>query len=153
MLCLVDSDNPSIGFVHEGMERWKEVIARVFNNVIDDYKLIWNMVGYRWKTMHSPLHVATFYLDFSLFRLKRNGDKEIMSGLYATIEKLNLDREIAMKVRKQLIATTRSDIRECLTRIGRVALGVWWDFYGAEAPELQHFAIRVLSQGCGATTC
>eukprot|EP01018_Ginkgo_biloba_P024716 Gb_23979 [translate_table: standard] len=40
MLRLVDSDTPCMGFVYEVMECYKEVIARVFNNVIDDYKLI-----------------------------------------------------------------------------------------------------------------
>eukprot|EP01018_Ginkgo_biloba_P009685 Gb_04628 [translate_table: standard] len=55
MLCLVDSDTPCMGFIYEGME----VIARVFNNVIDDYKLICNMVDFRWKMMHSPLYAAT----------------------------------------------------------------------------------------------
>eukprot|EP01018_Ginkgo_biloba_P023614 Gb_04172 [translate_table: standard] len=47
MLRLVDSDTPCMGFVYEGIERFKEAIARVFNNVIDDYKLIWDMVDFR----------------------------------------------------------------------------------------------------------
>eukprot|EP01018_Ginkgo_biloba_P036986 Gb_28158 [translate_table: standard] len=46
MLHLVDSDTPCMGFVYEGMERCKEAIARVFNNVIDDYQLIWNKVDF-----------------------------------------------------------------------------------------------------------
>eukprot|EP01018_Ginkgo_biloba_P034336 Gb_40944 [translate_table: standard] len=144
-----------MGVVYEGMERCKEAIARVFNNVIDDYKLVWNMVDFRWKMMHSPLHVAACYLDPRSFGIKRNGDKEIMSGLYEAIEKLNPDREVAKKVREQLRAyklqegifgsVTAKEDRTC------VAPGVWWDFYGAEAPELQRFAVRVLSQGSSAT--
>eukprot|EP01018_Ginkgo_biloba_P008666 Gb_07587 [translate_table: standard] len=47
MLLLVDSDTPCMGFSYEGMECCKEAIARVFNNVIDDYKLICNMVDFR----------------------------------------------------------------------------------------------------------
>eukprot|EP01018_Ginkgo_biloba_P022716 Gb_06996 [translate_table: standard] len=85
MIHLVDSDTPCMGFAYEGMERCKEAIARVFNNVIDDYKLIWDMVDFRWKMMHSPLHAAACYLDPRSFRIKRNGDKEIMSGLYEVI--------------------------------------------------------------------
>eukprot|EP01018_Ginkgo_biloba_P036360 Gb_12971 [translate_table: standard] len=104
MLYLVDSDTPCMGFVYEGMEHYKEVIAKVFNNVIDDYKLIWNMVDFRWKMMHNPLHAAACYLDPRSFGLKINGDKEIMSGLYEAIEKLNPDREVAKKVREQLRA-------------------------------------------------
>eukprot|EP01018_Ginkgo_biloba_P039058 Gb_05299 [translate_table: standard] len=144
MLHLVDDDNPSMGFVYEGMEHCKEAIARVFNNVIDDYKLIWNMVDYRWKTMHSPLHVGTCYLDPRVFGLKRNGEKKVMSCLYATIEKLNPNREVAKKLREQLRAyklqegifgsVVAKEDRVCYPR-------VWWDFYGEEAPELQHLTI------------
>eukprot|EP01018_Ginkgo_biloba_P024871 Gb_25958 [translate_table: standard] len=102
MLCLVDGDTPCMGFIYEGMEHCKEAIAKVFNNVIDDYKLIWDMVDFRWKMMHSPLHVATFYLDPKSFGFKRNGDKQIMSGLYEAIEKLNPNKEVVKKVREQL---------------------------------------------------
>eukprot|EP01018_Ginkgo_biloba_P020053 Gb_20879 [translate_table: standard] len=86
------------------MEHYKEAIARVFNNVIDEYKLIWNMVDFKWKMMHSPLHVTTCYLDPRSFGQKRNGDKEIISGLYEAIKNLNPDREVANKVREQLRA-------------------------------------------------
>eukprot|EP01018_Ginkgo_biloba_P003201 Gb_21029 [translate_table: standard] len=72
MLRLVDSDTPCMGFVYEGMECFKEVITRVFNNVIDDYKLIWVMVHFRWKMMHSPFHATTCYLNPRSFGLKRN---------------------------------------------------------------------------------
>eukprot|EP01018_Ginkgo_biloba_P031482 Gb_30430 [translate_table: standard] len=104
MLHLVDGDTPCMGLIYDGMDRCKDVIARVFNNVVDDYKLMWNMVDFKWKMMHSPLHAATCYLDPKMFGLKRNGDKEVMSGLYATIEKLNQDKEVAKKVREQLRA-------------------------------------------------
>eukprot|EP01018_Ginkgo_biloba_P038878 Gb_38380 [translate_table: standard] len=100
MLRLVDGDTPCMGFIYDGMERCKDASARVFNNVVDDYKLIWNMVDFRWKMMHSPLHVASCYLDPRIFGLKSNANKEIMSGLYVAIEKLNLDREVAKKVRE-----------------------------------------------------
>eukprot|EP01018_Ginkgo_biloba_P035773 Gb_37474 [translate_table: standard] len=102
MLCLVDGDTPFMDFNYEGMERSKEAIAKAFNNAIDDYKLIWNLVDFRWKIMHIHFHAAACYLDPKSFGLKRNGDKEIMSGLYEVIEKLNPDKEVTKKVREQL---------------------------------------------------
>lgn len=30
---------------------------------------------------------------------------------------------------------------------------LWWEFYGSGAPELQNFAIRILSQGASASAC
>eukprot|EP01018_Ginkgo_biloba_P026749 Gb_09855 [translate_table: standard] len=129
MLCLVDSDTPCMGFAYKGMERCKEAIARVFNNVIDDYKLLWDMVDFRWKMMHSPLHAAACYLDPRSFGIKRNGDKEIMRGLYEAIEKLNPDREVAKKVREQLRAYKLQEgiFGSVAAREDRicVALGVW----------------------------
>eukprot|EP01018_Ginkgo_biloba_P003815 Gb_00920 [translate_table: standard] len=104
MLHLVDGDTPYMGFIYEGMEHCKEAIEKAFNNAIDDYKLIWNMVDFRWKMMHSPLHVVACYLDPNSFGLKRNGEKEIMSGLYEAIKTLNIDKEVAKKVREQLRA-------------------------------------------------
>eukprot|EP01018_Ginkgo_biloba_P006953 Gb_01590 [translate_table: standard] len=100
MLRLVDSDTPCMGFVYEGMEHCKEVIARVFNNVIDDYKLVWNMVDFRWKMMHRPLHAKTCYLAPRSFGFKRNGDKKITSGIYEAIKKLRRDKELTKKVRE-----------------------------------------------------
>eukprot|EP01018_Ginkgo_biloba_P025784 Gb_02947 [translate_table: standard] len=100
MLHLVDGDTPCMGFFYEGMEHYKEAIEKVFNNVIDEYKLIWDMVDFRWKMMNSPLHATSFYLDPKSFGFKRNGDKKIMSGLYEAIEKLNPDKEVVKKVRE-----------------------------------------------------
>ena len=31
--------------------------------------------------------------------------------------------------------------------------GIWWQFYGHNVPELQRFAICILSQGCSASPC
>eukprot|EP01018_Ginkgo_biloba_P025404 Gb_01386 [translate_table: standard] len=45
--CLVDGDNPCMGFIYNGMDHCKDAIARVFNNVVDDYKLIWDMVDFK----------------------------------------------------------------------------------------------------------
>eukprot|EP01018_Ginkgo_biloba_P003927 Gb_35705 [translate_table: standard] len=100
ILHLVDGDTPCMGFNYEDMEHCKEAITKAFDNAIDDYKLIWNMVDFRWKMMHIILHAATCYLDPKSFGLKRNGDKEIMSGLYEAIEKLNPDKEVVKKVRE-----------------------------------------------------
>eukprot|EP01018_Ginkgo_biloba_P037149 Gb_15818 [translate_table: standard] len=72
MIHLVDGDTPCMGSIYDGMDHCKDVIARVFNNVIDDYKLIWNMVDFRWKMMHILLHVVACYLDPRMFGLKRN---------------------------------------------------------------------------------
>jgi hypothetical protein len=41
MLHMVDSDTPSMGFVYEGMDHYKEAIAKSFDNVENEYMVIW----------------------------------------------------------------------------------------------------------------
>eukprot|EP00253_Pinus_taeda_P013199 PITA_13199 len=124
---MVDGDKPCMGFVYESIDRCKETIATAFNNVETDYKEIWDLIDQRWKMMHSPLHAATCYLDPRLFGLPRHRDEEIMNGVIQSIEKLNPNPEIAGLIKSQLRHT--------------------------EAPELQNFAIRILSQGSRASAC
>ena len=35
----------------------------------------------------------------------------------------------------------------------KIPPGIWWQFYGPEVPELQRFAVRVLSQTSSASAC
>lgn len=102
MLRMVDSDAPSMGFVYEGMDCCKEAIAKSFNNVQNDYMEIWEIIDERWKMLHSHLHAATCYLDPRLFGIQRNNDAEVMSGLYAAIERMAPDVEESVKLRQQL---------------------------------------------------
>jgi hypothetical protein len=150
MLRMVDGDKPCMGFVYEGMDRCKEAIASAFDNIEADYQEIWEVIDRRWKMMHSPLHAAACYLDPRLFGVSRHQDEEVMSGLYETIDKLNPDPSIAALVRSQLRAYRAEEgiFGTKAAKYDRVisAPAVWWDFYGSGAPELQKFAIRILSQ-------
>jgi hypothetical protein len=155
MLQIVDGDKPCMGFVYEGMDCCKEAIASAFDNMEVDYQEIWEVIDRRWKMMHSPLHAAACYLDPRLFGVSK--DEEVMSGLYETIDKLNPDPSIAALVRSQLKAYRLEEriFGTQATKYDRVvsAPSVWWDFYRSGTPELQKFAIRILSQGSSASAC
>jgi hypothetical protein len=107
--------------------------------------------------MHSPLHAAACYLNPRLFGVSRHQDEEVMSGLYETIDKLNPDPSIAALVRSQLKAYRVEEgiFGTKAAKYDRVisAPAVWWDFYGSGAPELQKFAIHILSQVSSALAC
>jgi hypothetical protein len=157
VLRMVDGDKPCMGFVYESIDRCKEAIATAFNNVEADYKEIWDLIDQRWKMMHSPLHAAACYLDPRLFGLPRHRDEEIMNGLIQSIEKLNPDPEIAGLIRSQLRAYRLEEglfgTQSAKYDRSRSDPAVWWEFYGSGAPELQNFAIRILSQGSSASAC
>lgn len=157
VLCMVDAGKPCMGFVYEGIDRCKDAIACAFNNMEVDYQEIWKVVDRRWKMMHSPLHAAACYLDPRLFEVSRHQDEEVMSGLYEAIERLNPDPSVAGLVRSQLRAYKLEEglfgIKAAKYDRFETAPAVWWQFYAAGAPELQKFAVRVLSQGSSASAC
>ena len=80
-----------------------------------------------------------------------------MNGLIDAIEKLHPDPTIAGLVRSQLRAYRLEEglFGTQSTKYDRSRSDpvLWWDFYGPEAPELQTFAIRILSQGSSASVC
>lgn len=157
MLRELESDKPTMGFVYEGMDRCKEAIAKALNDIEANYKNIWEMVDYIWKMMNNDLHCAGCYLDPRLFGLKRNHDKEVMGGLYVAIERLVPDPDDARKLRGQLRAYRYEEgiFGSSAAKQDRATIepGVWWDFCGSESPELQYFALRILSQCSSAAAC
>eukprot|EP00253_Pinus_taeda_P024244 PITA_24244 len=157
VLHMVDGDKPCMGFVYEIIDHCKETITSGFNNVDADYQEIWDLIDQRWKMMHSPLHAAECYLDPILFGLPRHRDEDVMNGLIQAIEKLNPDPELAGLVRSQL---RTYKLEEGLfgtqsTKYDRTRSDwvVWWEFYGLGTPQLQNFAIHILSQGSSALAC
>ncbi|GKB68903.1 hydroxyproline-rich glycoprotein family protein [Tanacetum coccineum] len=88
---------------------------------------------------HRPLHVAGHFLNPQWFYDKsKNVDcEEIRTGLSACIRRLVPDLRI-----QDVIADESTK-----------APADWWVAYGSSAPNLQKFAIRVLSLTCSATGC
>ncbi|VFQ89725.1 unnamed protein product, partial [Cuscuta campestris] len=65
VLRLVDSDeHPAMGFLYEAINRAKEKIQAVFQNVKKSYRPLWSVIDLRWnKQLHRPLHAAGYYLN------------------------------------------------------------------------------------------
>jgi hypothetical protein len=101
--------------------------------------------------MHIPLHAAACYLDPKLFWFTRNYDRKVKMGLKEAIERLNQEPVTTKKVREQLRAYRLGEeiFLSASAKEDRTSAApyTWWEFYGAEAPELQHFAICILTQG------
>ena len=151
VLRMVDGDTPCLGMLYESMDRCKESIQRALKNVEADYMEIWDAVDFRWKMMHTPLHAAACYLEPKLFRIDRQSDGEIMAGLYDAIGKYEQDGDIIALIIDQCwrykkvegmfgMEATQYDMSRAEVTGYR-----WWMSYGAQTPELQRFAIRVLS--------
>ncbi|XP_028096366.1 uncharacterized protein LOC114296273 [Camellia sinensis] len=140
------------------MDRAKEAIAKSFNGNEEKYKEFFEIIDNRWNVqLHRPLHAAGYYLNPEYFYANPNieKDKEVMSGLYKCIQRLVPSNETQDKVCAELTTYKKSDglfgmalaIRQRTTR----APADWWSAYGSETPNLQTFAIKILSLTCSSS--
>ncbi|GLJ35383.1 hypothetical protein SUGI_0711590 [Cryptomeria japonica] len=115
---------------------------------------IWETVDFRWKMMHTPLHATACYLEPKLFHIDRQADLEIMPGFYEAISRFEQDRTIAGLIRDQSWKYKRAEGLFGIEAARDEVPGYrWWMSYGAQNPELQRFAIRILSQGASSSAC
>ncbi|GMQ01633.1 hypothetical protein CsSME_00048203 [Camellia sinensis var. sinensis] len=161
VLRMVDGEEkPPMGYIYEAMDRAKEAIANAFDGKEEKYKEIFEIIDQRWDIqLHRPLHAAGFYLNPSLFYKDPNAakDKEIMTGLYQCISRLIPTLEVQDKVRAELTKYEKAEglfqipmaIRQRSTRVP----ADWWSSFGHETPDLQKFAIKVLSLTCSSSGC
>jgi hypothetical protein len=120
---------------------------------------LWDIIDDRWdRQMHRPLHPAGYYLNPKLhYSANFKADYEVKRGLYECLQKMIDDvKEIT------IIDTQLEDFKNKAKFFGSpIAMAAletktaaqWWESYGDEHPELQNFAIRVLSLTCSSSGC
>ncbi|XP_068469979.1 uncharacterized protein [Phaseolus vulgaris] len=84
-------------------------------------------------------------------------DYEVKRGMYECLERLVRDLDVMSKIDFQL-ESFKSKSRLYGTPLAQLGLKTktpsqWWESYGDEHPELQRFAIRVLSLTCSSSGC
>lgn len=100
--------------------------------------------------MHTDLHAAGFLLDPEYIHMGQNSNEEVMNGFYKLVEKLFPGAEQQVLPANQL-TQFRSGHGILGRPLAKAAAGTmpayqWWLNFGASVPELQSFAVRVLSQ-------
>ncbi|XP_059669038.1 uncharacterized protein LOC132314159 [Cornus florida] len=142
VLKLVDGERrPPMRYIYEAMERAKEAIAKAFGRNEEKYKDIFEIINRRWNIqLHRPLHPAGHFLNPEYFYSNPNieQDEEVMGGLYQCIERLVPTTEVQDKISLELSRYMKADAD-------------WWSAYGSTTPNLQKFAIKVLSLTCSAS--
>ncbi|KAJ9562045.1 hypothetical protein OSB04_007205 [Centaurea solstitialis] len=134
---------PTMGYIYESIDRAKETIVASFLHKEEQYKKAFQYIDARWDCqLHRPLHAAEYFLNPEMYYENPENAMcvEVMNGLYACIQRLVPDLRTQDKMGEQLDLYQNSQAD-------------WWFAYGALAPELQKFAIRVLSLTCSATGC
>ncbi|XP_059627526.1 uncharacterized protein LOC132270366 [Cornus florida] len=161
VLKLVDGERrPPMGYIYEVMERAKEAIAKAFGGNEEKYKDIFKIIDTRWNIqLHRPLHAAGHFLNPEYFYSNPNIEQveEVMGGLYQCIERLVPTTEEQDKISLELSRYMKANglfgssiaVRQRKSR----APADWWSAYGSTTPNLQKFAIKVLSLTCSASGC
>ncbi|KAI3884693.1 hypothetical protein MKX03_016141 [Papaver bracteatum] len=128
---------PQLGYIYETMDQ-------PFWTVIDE---IWD------DQLHRPIHAAGYYLNPGLFYFKDfYADNEVKAGLLCCIMRIVEDEReqdlIASQFNKYRSASGTFGDGDAVDQRATLAPAKWWSLYGGECPELQRFAVRILSQTC-----
>ncbi|KAG5241023.1 HAT transposon superfamily protein [Salix suchowensis] len=155
VLCLVnEGDKPQVGFIYETMDQVKETIKKEFKNKKSDYTPFWTAIDDIWDAhLHSPLHAAGYYLNPCLFYSPDfYSDPEVTFGLLCCLVRMVADQRTQLKITFQLddYRHARGAFEEgkAIDKRTNISPAQWWCTYGKQCPELQRFAVRILSQTC-----
>ncbi|CAL9764066.1 unnamed protein product [Musa acuminata subsp. burmannicoides] len=161
VLRLVDNENkPAMGYIYEAMDRAKETIKRSFNENEEKYEKIFTIIDERWNCqLHRPLHAAGYYLNPEFFyKIKSVGfDAEVLSGLYQCVARLVPSIEVQDKIIHELSLYKNAEglfgIPIAVRSRTTTSPAEWWSLFGNSTPNLQKFAVKVLSLTCSASGC
>ncbi|KAJ4971497.1 hypothetical protein NE237_004596 [Protea cynaroides] len=158
VLYLADSEErPSMGYIYDAMEKAKKAIIVAFNNKESDYFPYLKVIDRIWEEeLHSPLHAAAYYLNPSIFyNPSFSTNKVIQKGLLDCIETLEPNLTAQDMITRQITSYEDAvgDFSRPVAVRGRESLApaTWWSLYAADCPDLQRFAVKILSQTCCGT--
>ncbi|KAK9268498.1 hypothetical protein L1049_000250 [Liquidambar formosana] len=141
-----------MGYIYEAIDRTKKAIGKSFNSNEDKYHEAFGYIDERWSCqLHQPLHAAGYFLNPEFFyaNLYIEQDEEVITGLYKSITRAvpsltkqdKITEELTMYKRAESLFGIDMAIRQRKTK----APAEWWASYGSLTPNLQQFAVKVLS--------
>jgi hypothetical protein len=161
LLRLTDNDNKiPVGFVGILYHKYYTFTIHVANFMYRNRNQrndIVKLVDDRWVELHSPLHSAGFCVHPAYQVFHQHTNEDVWKDLLYL-----LDRWCDLPTKKSILAQfiVYRERRGIFSR--DVALGfdvstddpiAWWSNFGCEVPQLQAFAIKVLSQCVTASPC
>jgi hypothetical protein len=150
LLRLIDGATPVIGKIYYRMFEIQEKIKNFPNITATERHELYQPFMTRWAMLHTGLHSAGFLLDPEYVNMAQTSNEEVMNGFYELVEKLFPDAHDQVLIANQL-TQFRSGHGIFGRPIAKAAAPTmpayqWWTNFGASVPELQSFAVRVLSQ-------
>ncbi|XP_070010172.1 uncharacterized protein [Nicotiana sylvestris] len=143
---------PPMGYLYEAMDRAKEAIQASFTDE-QKYAKVFQIIDARWnEQLHRPLYAVGPILNPSLFYDQHENNslaREVWIGFHEVLIKLTPDEDLQEMVVDQIA------IYKAPKGLFKLRLAIkprktkspveWWDQYGVKTPDLQTFAIKVLS--------
>ncbi|XP_058227209.1 uncharacterized protein LOC131335737 [Rhododendron vialii] len=148
-----------MGYLYDAMDNAKEAIKMRFNNRLSLYGPYIRVIDARWdRQLHSPLHAADCFLNPAIyfkpsFKKKKEVDRGIIQALTVLVPDEHLQDQISAQIEEYKQATGDFNMPLAIRQREKLSPVSWWGQFGGLVPELQRFAIRVLSQCCSATGC
>ncbi|XP_026404563.1 uncharacterized protein LOC113299706 [Papaver somniferum] len=146
---------PQLGYIYETMDQVKETIKEEYEDVESEYQPFWTVIDGIWNNqLHSPIHSAAFILNPSLLCSSEDieDDNEIKDGLSLCIEGMVKDKGvrdlISLQLNDYLVSSGAFGEGVAIDQKTKLSPEKWWSLNGGHCPELQSFAMRILSQTC-----
>eukprot|EP00253_Pinus_taeda_P029038 PITA_29038 len=133
-----------MSFIYEAMDQAQEQIKRAYKDIVAKYGPISAIIDERWNNqLHRPIHVAEYFLNpryhYKALEVGALGG-EVRDGLIDCIDHMIPLESDQLEIHRQVTTFSKGTAQ-------------WWEAFGSHCPQLQKFAIRILSQTCSATGC
>jgi hypothetical protein len=114
VLCLVDGDKPTMGYLYDAMDRAKEAIRAYYVDKGDQgherKEMIWMVIDDRWNhTLHRSIHATGLYLNLAFsYSYGSKFDSEVMSGFFECVQRMVPSAADRLELSQQLELYKRS---------------------------------------------
>ncbi|KAK1591967.1 hypothetical protein Q3G72_016861 [Acer saccharum] len=149
----------SVPYIYNEMYRAKLAIKSIHGDDVHKYGPFWNVIDNHWNLLiHHPLYVAAYFLNPSYrYHPQFVAHAEVVRGLNECIVRLEPDSVRRISAMSQIsdYSSAKADFGTELAISTRTELGpaAWWQQHGISGLELQHIAVRILSQTCSSIGC
>ena len=154
-----DGSKPIMGKVYVRMGDAIKTVEQDTTMHAQDRRDLVKILNERWVYLHNAFHSAGYALDPEFHDHSHHTSSEIMSDLRTVIRRHFYDDEPAARAAIMQFAAYKNKRFSAFTEPGVFAIAAqipgweWWQTFGAEAPQLQSVAMKVLSKRSAASSC